>query len=254
MADLQLFQFESQDVRIVTINGEPWFVAKDLCDVLGIKNSRDALSRLDDDEKDAVVLTDTIGRKQEMMAVSESGMYGLVLSSRKPEAKAFKKWVRSEILPSIRKTGSYSTQPRESYYFERLKQFLRDGKVPNGYFCIFRETLELVGDLEGKGCILPQSVTPDLSVGICWAKHLRSQGIEPKDVSKRYEHKFPNDPRGTVKPYAYLNRLLPEFRDWFYSKYQKDNLPKYLKGKYPDALPALSQLLGISEDIILKLK
>ena len=253
MSNLSIFQFESREVRVVTINGEPWFVAKGLCNVLSVKNSRDALSRLDEDEK-GVVSTDTPGGKQEMAVVSESGMYALVLSSRKTEAKQFRKWITAEVIPQIRKTGRYNAEPQTSYYFDRLKQFLKDGKVPVGYFCVFRETLELVGDLEGKGCILPQSVTPDLSVGKCWANHLRSIGIEPRDVSIKYSHRFPNDPRGVVKPYAYEDHLLADFRKWFHTTYQTDKLPKYLKGKYPDALPALSNLLGIPEKVLLKLK
>jgi prophage antirepressor-like protein len=110
MSNLQLFQFNSSEVRIVVIEGEPWFVAKDLCEILAISKHRDAISRLDDDERGLFKL-DTPGGKQDMTVVSESGMFGLVLSSRKPEAKEFKKWIRSEVLPSIRKTGGYiSTQ------------------------------------------------------------------------------------------------------------------------------------------------
>lgn len=87
-------------------DGEPMFVAKDVCAALEIKNSRDALARLDDDEKD-VVLTDTPGGEQRMQAVNEAGLYVLVLSSRKPEAKAFKRWVTHEVLPAIRRDGGY---------------------------------------------------------------------------------------------------------------------------------------------------
>ena len=87
--------------------GELWFVAADVCRVLDIKNSRDAVADLDDDEK-GVVNTDTLGGKQEMNIINESGLYSLILRSRKPEAKAFRKWITSEVIPSIRKTGSYS--------------------------------------------------------------------------------------------------------------------------------------------------
>ena len=87
--------------------GELWFVVADVCRVLDIKNSRDAVAYLDDDEK-GVVNTDTLGGKQEMNIIKESGLYSLILRSRKPEAKAFRKWITSEVIPSIRKTGSYS--------------------------------------------------------------------------------------------------------------------------------------------------
>lgn len=86
--------------------GEPMFVAKDVCAALEIKNSRDALARLDDDEK-GVVLTDTPGGEQQMQAVNEAGLYVLVLGSRKPEAKAFKRWVTHEVLPALRRDGGY---------------------------------------------------------------------------------------------------------------------------------------------------
>ena len=87
-------------------DGEPMFVAKDVCSALEIKNSRDALARLDDDEK-GVVLTDTPGGEQQVQAVNEAGLYVLVLSSRKPEARAFKRWVTHEVLPALRRDGGY---------------------------------------------------------------------------------------------------------------------------------------------------
>lgn len=97
----------SHPVRTATIGGEPWFVAKDVCDVLGIINSRDAIARLDEDERDGVGITDAIGRVQQTAVISESGLYALTLTSNKPEAKAFSRWVRKTVLPTIRKTGSY---------------------------------------------------------------------------------------------------------------------------------------------------
>jgi len=107
---LAFFQFQSNQVRVVAINGEPWFVAKDLCAVLGISNSRDAVERLDEDEK-GVVTTDTLGGKQELVTVSESGMYSLVLTSRKPQAKVFKRWITHDVVPTIRQTGKYEIEP-----------------------------------------------------------------------------------------------------------------------------------------------
>ena len=107
---IQAFVFPrtKHKVRVVIDkHGNPWWVAKDVCDVLGIDNPSQALSRLDDDEKDDVILNDAIGRPQNTAVVNESGLYALIFNSRKPEAKAFQKWVTSEVLPSIRKTGSY---------------------------------------------------------------------------------------------------------------------------------------------------
>ena len=92
-------------------DGEPMFVAKDVCTALEVKNSRDAIARLDNDER-GVVLIDTPGGEQQMQAVNEAGLYVLVLSSRKPEARAFKRWVTHEVLPALRREGAYEV-PRE---------------------------------------------------------------------------------------------------------------------------------------------
>lgn len=110
MQEIRVFEnSEFGEVRVAEIDGEPWFIAADVCRALDVKNGRDAVSRLDDDEK-GVALTDTLGGKQEMAVVSEAGLYALVLSSRKPEAKAFKRWVMHDVLPSIRKHGAYMTE------------------------------------------------------------------------------------------------------------------------------------------------
>ncbi|QKQ75610.1 Bro-N domain-containing protein [Nostoc sp. TCL240-02] len=113
MSNLTVFQFESHEVRFVGTAFDPWWVAADVCAVLEIKNSRDAIARLDEDEKDDVAITDTIGRQQMMTAINESGLYSLILTSRKAQAKRFKKWVTSEVLPSIRKTGKYELPQAE---------------------------------------------------------------------------------------------------------------------------------------------
>jgi prophage antirepressor-like protein len=106
---IEVFNFsqEKAPIRVQLIKGEPWFVAKDVCQVLGIANHKDAVSRLDDDEKDGVGITDLIGRQQTVTVVSESGLYHLIFQSRKPEARKFRRWVTSEVLPSIRRKGFY---------------------------------------------------------------------------------------------------------------------------------------------------
>ncbi|WP_416999391.1 Bro-N domain-containing protein [Alistipes finegoldii] len=107
MKELSIFQHpDFGTVRNVVIKGEPWFVAKDVCDILELTNSRKATAGLDDEEK-GVTISDTPGGQQSLTIVNESGLYSLILQSRKPQAKAFKKWVTSEVLPSIRKYGYY---------------------------------------------------------------------------------------------------------------------------------------------------
>lgn len=96
-------------VRTVFRDGEPWFVAADVCRALEVKNARDAVARLDDDEKNTVVLTDGNRGNPNVTIVNEPGLYTLVLGSRKPEAKAFKRWITHEVIPTIRKHGGYLT-------------------------------------------------------------------------------------------------------------------------------------------------
>lgn len=119
--------FESAEfgtVRVSTRDGEPWFVAKDVCDALGIAKYRDAVSRLDPDERGSV-LVDTLGGAQEASAVSEPGFYKLVMRSRKPEAKAFQRWVTHEVLPAIRRTGGYMAARPDETPEETMARALR---------------------------------------------------------------------------------------------------------------------------------
>lgn len=106
----QLFQYNGNQVRTVSIDGEPWFLVKDVCDILELTNQGNAVARLDEDEKQTIRLTDTLSRNPNMTIVNEPGLYSLINRSRKPEAKVFQRWVNHEVLPSIRKTGSYSVQ------------------------------------------------------------------------------------------------------------------------------------------------
>lgn len=108
MNELQIFNYNGGEVRTVQKDGEPWFVLKDVCDALGIGNHRMAADRLDADEK-GVSQIDTLGGAQGMTVINESGLYNVILRSDKPGAKPFRKWVTSEVLPSIRKHGAYMT-------------------------------------------------------------------------------------------------------------------------------------------------
>jgi prophage antirepressor-like protein len=101
------FEFDGIRVRIVMRDGEPWFVLADVCRVLEVGNTGDALARLDSDEKDYIDIVDGTPGTPRRAIINESGLYSLILTSRKPEAKRFKKWITSEVIPSIRKTGSY---------------------------------------------------------------------------------------------------------------------------------------------------
>lgn len=108
MNEIQTFHYLSNEVRTIQRDGEPWFVLKDVCNILHIGNAADVYNRLDDDEK-GVGQIDTLGGCQKMNIINESGLYNVILRSDKPEAKPFRKWVTSEVLPTIRKHGAYMT-------------------------------------------------------------------------------------------------------------------------------------------------
>lgn len=106
MNEMQTFVYSGAEVRTVQKDGTPWFVLKDVCGVLGVGNVSDVYARLDTDEK-GVGQIDTLGGRQSMNIISESGLYNVILRSDKPEAKPFRKWVTAEVLPAIRRSGGY---------------------------------------------------------------------------------------------------------------------------------------------------
>lgn len=129
MNQLEIFRNrEFGEIRTVTVDGEPWFVGKDVAEVLGYTNSRKALlDHVDDEDKnDGVTIRDSIGREQNPIIINESGLYGLILSSKLPSAKRFKHWVTSEVLPQIRKTGIYQ-KPMTPQEMMRVQLGMIDG-------------------------------------------------------------------------------------------------------------------------------
>lgn len=119
MSNLTIFSFEDQEVRFVGTPENPWWVAQDVCKILGIQNVTQAISKLDDDERSMF----NIGRQGDAWSINEPGLYSLVVTSRKESAKRFKKWLTSEVLPSIRKTGKYEvTTPQSDQYLSLEKE------------------------------------------------------------------------------------------------------------------------------------
>ena len=112
--ELQVFSYEGNEVRTVKLGGEPWWVLKDICDVLQLSNPSAIAERLDDDEKAKVEPKQYLGSRSNEPAtvISESGLYNVILLSRKPEAKNFKRWITHEVLPTIRKYGAYVTSAK----------------------------------------------------------------------------------------------------------------------------------------------
>ncbi|WP_298481609.1 phage antirepressor KilAC domain-containing protein [uncultured Ruminococcus sp.] len=110
MNEVKLWQYESHDVRTIEKDGEPWWVLSDVCKVLEIARGTKIAERLDEDEVRQTSIIDSLGRNQNTYVVNESGLYNVILRSDKPQAKPFRKWVTSEVLPSIRKHGAYMTE------------------------------------------------------------------------------------------------------------------------------------------------
>ena len=123
MNDLQIFEYvDSQKIRTTTIDGVVWFVAMDVCNILGLTNSRKAVSDLDDEDKDDVTISDTIGRLQKMNVINEAALYELIAKSRKPDAKKFKRWIYHDLIPQVIRTGSYSVPGKRVLYSPKFVQ------------------------------------------------------------------------------------------------------------------------------------
>ena len=107
---IQVWNYESSEIRTIQKDGEPWFVLADVCKVLKIARGTKVAERLEEDEVRQTSITDSLGRQQKAYIINESGLYTVILRSDKPQAKPFRKWVTSEVLPSIRKHGAYMTE------------------------------------------------------------------------------------------------------------------------------------------------
>ena len=172
---LQVFNFEQREVRVVMKDGEPWWVAKDVCDVLELSNPTMALEGLDEDERAKFCL----GRQGDANIITESGLYTLVMRSNKPEAKRFRKWVTSEVLPTIRKHGAYMTPAKlEEALLNpdtliRLAQTLKEEREK-------RAVLEAQAEVDRPKVLFADSVTASktsILVGDL-AKLLRQNGVQ----------------------------------------------------------------------------
>lgn len=109
MQNIIPFEYESTNLRTLAINGDPWFMAKDACTILGLGNVGQAILNLDEDEKSSITINDGTPGNPNKAIISESGLYSLILRSRKPEARKFKRWITHDVIPSIRKRGMYAT-------------------------------------------------------------------------------------------------------------------------------------------------
>lgn len=203
MNEIKLFENpEFGEVRVVEKDGDPWFVAADICRALDLQNTAMAMSRLDDDEK-GVSLTDTPGGTQTLSLVNEPGLYSLVLGSRKPEAKAFKRWITHEVIPSIRKTGGY-IQGQEQMSDEEI--IANAMKVANR---ILEEREKRIAALEQeKALMAPKADYFDALVDKNLLTNFRDAakeiGVTQTELIKFCEQQgyIYRDANGSIKPYA----------------------------------------------------
>lgn len=248
---LQLFSFKGQEIRTILIDGEPWWVASDVCQVLGIARVDSALRALDDDEKGAHTVS-TPGGMQKVSIINEPGLYGIVLVSRKPEAKEFKRWLKHDVIPSIRKTGGYSASQGRSHpqfnfkYQERLslnKNVRVYGYIPATKF-LDDINIQFLEDV----IVLSETSSPDISIGKFLAKRLPSESwydasVVRKPVGGTDRSKWDQDIIMTVyvtdDGYPVKREVTHFPIEWYapiwhiiQTEYFPDLFPKYLAGKH----------------------
>lgn len=185
MNELQTFRFNNDEVRTVLINDEPYFVGKDVADVLGYSNARDALAKhVDDEDRDTVAFRDGTSGNPNLSVINESGLYSLIIASKLPEAKKFKRWVTSEVLPAIRKTGRYQvpSDPMEALrlMFEAQTQSNKKIEVINRKIADLEENVPLN---PGEYNLVSKKITQRIQV----IKRERGMELNKKQNSELYK-------------------------------------------------------------------
>ena len=252
---LAMFKYQSPEEQILNeimtaeIDNEVWFVASDVCKALDIKNSSDAVSRLDDDEK-LVSVIPTSGQKRNVNLISESGLYALIFKSRKPSAHQFRKWVTKEVIPSIRKKGYYGKIDRAAVpnFYRRYKDNLH--KIDRNYFSVISELfVTLHAEFEKLGYEIPdkamdgKGMYPDNSVGKTFSNYLKKTNSEFKDNFKLYPHSF-SDGRSDKDARMYPIEAIPVFRKFVYEVWMPKYAQNYFKERDPLALDYLPKMLN----------
>lgn len=253
---LLIFKYEDEenhhldDLTTVEIDGQVWFAAADVCSLLEIKNVSDAVSSLDDDEK-LVSEIPRAGQLRKINLINESGLYALIFKSKKPSAKKFRKWVTKEVIPSIRKSGSYGINRLETPNFV-IRYNENWGKTDKGYFSVISELyVRLYAKFEHLGYRIPnkaldgKEIRPDNSVGRLFSDYLKKNHPDVCDDFKMYDHWFPNI-KQSYPCRQYKNELLHIF-----IKFVDDVwIPSYAEGYFKDrdrlALDYLPKLLKAS--------
>lgn len=219
MNNIQIFKYEDNDVRTVDLNGEPWFVGKDVAAVLEYSNPRKALADHVDQEDKGVTKCDTLGGVQELTIINESGLYSLILSSKLPTAKQFKRWVTSEVLPSIRKNGGYIAGPEQLTPSELMAKALL---VANKTLA---EREARISELTVQNAIMQPKAEyfdelVDRNLLTSFRETAKQLGVEEKKfisflMEKKYIYR---DKKAKLMPYADKNNGLFEVKECFNEK------------------------------------
>lgn len=222
-------------------------MASDVCAALGLDNVSQALTGVDEDDITNGDVIDSIGRRQSVKCVTEAGLYQLIFKSKKESAKQFKRWVVREVLPQIRKTGSYAVPRKGTPVF--VRRFNANWhRVENGYFSVISELyIRVHGRFEQFGCIIAdvgpdgKEIRPDVSVGLLFSKHLKL--FHPQHVTRRkkYLHVFEDGLQ--VEAWQYPIDVLPIFIEYVETIWLKEHAPEYLQKRDTAALPFLQRIL-----------
>jgi len=247
---LQIFSYDDgnhYDFTAIEINGEPWFIAAEICKVLDIPNVPREVGFLDDDEK-LLYQIRIAGQNRMVNIVNESGLYSLIFRSKKEGAKKFKRWVIKEVIPSIRKTGSYGINRIETANFV-LRYFENWNRTDKGYFSVIKELfVELYGKLEMMGYKIPNKATdgkeirPDVSVGKFFSSYLLQYHPDKAANFKMYKHKFLNGTEFECRQYP--NEMLHIFRKFVEDVWIPQRAEFYFAERDRLALDYLPKLLA----------
>lgn len=250
---LKVFEYEDKrPFRIIDRNGEPWFALVDICRELEIGNPSQAAAGLDDDERETIIppsgmaLSNNEGQRggaRSMIVVNESGLYNLIFRSRKPEAKRFRKWVTSEVLPQIRKTGAYSAGTPA--FIRRYNQ--NWDRVSQGHFSVINElVIRLWGRFEHLGHIMADKAPcgtenrPDTSVGILFSRWLKNHHPEVADNYSMYMHWTEAK---EVEARQYPLSMIALFHEYLDTVWIPKEAQRYFNTRDPAALPHVAHLL-----------
>lgn len=212
----KVFDYQDKQIRTVVKDGEPWFVAKDICDVLGLEQVSRAMDRLDSDERGLLKITHPQSPEKfiEVNAINEPGLYQLIIASNKPEAKLFKRWITHEVIPTIRKTGGYVAN--EDLF---IATYLPKADEPTK--ALFKRTLEVLRQQNEKLAIMqPKADYFDALVDRNLLTNFRDTAKELKITERAFiawllEKKYVyRDQGGKLKPYAQYVPNLFELKEW----------------------------------------